>query len=277
MPVENKQDKNNDPQRPARIVRLARGIADSCSALKKKFSEKAQELGYSKDLMDIIEKDVGHAPDAPLLSGVEEILSAQFSFMQDQEKEVYQVLNTDFAGMTYSTTTASSIAVISSFMVTPVKPPVFWTPDRRNAYVSKFTKFDTELGKTFSSVWELFYGTTESPEKSALFAMRQAYDHFFRIFAPDEEVRKSQFFTLKEGEKDINKVHRLERIKYVANAKIKDRKVAELLVAKAKHILKVHDELNKMHAEKKLDRNAVQELLTSMQCILEEWVDAVTN
>lgn len=267
-------DKQNS-QRPFRIAQLARAIAKSCSALKKKFSDKAQELGYSKDLMDILEKEAEQTQDSPLLDGVEEILLAQSAFMQTQENEAQQLLSADFAGMTYSTTTASSVAFVTSPLYDAMKLPVYWNLDRKNSYTKKFSELDQELGKTFGSVWELFYGTTESPEKSALFAMRQTYDHFFRILAPDEDVRRSEFFVLKEGEKDVNKVHRLERIKYAASAKIKDEKVAELLVAKAKHILKVYDELNKMHSEKQLDRNAVQKLLTSMQSILEEWVDAV--
>ena len=105
--------------------------------------------------------------------------------------------------------------------------------------------------------------------------MRQSFDHLFRILAPDNEVSNSEFFIPKVGTKDVNQVYRSERIKYAASTRIKDKQVADLLVAHVDQILNIYDQLNKMHTEKKLERSEVQELLTSMQNILDEWIDAI--
>ncbi len=270
-------NEDNDPKRPARIVKLFRNIANTHASIQKQCSEKAQEFGYSKDVFSCVAKKFEKVPDDPMLDGVEAILKQQFLLAQAQEKDYAVLLQADVVGMTCGTAaaTTSTLLVFDSGVSNPIVSHDLWDLDRKKKYIVKFDKLDVELGRIFRSVWETFYSTTSSPEKNALYAMRQSFDHFFRILAPDEEVRRSKFFILKVGEKDENKVHRLERIQYAANTKIGDKKVAGLLAAEADHILKVYDKLNMLHSAKKLDREAVQELLTSMQRILEQWVDAV--
>lgn len=267
-----------DPFRPKRISDLFRGIADKYDSLQKKFSQKAQEFGYSKDISNNAGKNFENIPDDPMLDGVEKILKNQFELIRANELEVDQWMK-EFPVESWTFSTASTAGSTAMFFtsahVESIKPPDSWTPERRKEYIEKFSKLDPELGKTFSGVWETFYGTADSPEKNALYGMRQTFDHFFRILAPDDKVRESEYFKSKIEDKDIGKVYRSERMVFVANTKIKNKKLAELLISKAQHVLNVYEKLNKMHSEKNLNREQVRELLTSMQSILEEWIDAV--
>ncbi len=152
--------------------------------------------------------------------------------------------------------------------------PTSWTPDRKDNYAKRLDKLDPEIGKTYRSVWEILYGTKDSPERNAMFAMRQVFDHLFRKLSPDNEVRNSEFFKPKEGN-NPNQIYRKERILYAANNHIKDNLLAETLESKAQNVIANYKRLNKAHGDKPIDRELAKEVLTSMQGVIEEWVDAL--
>ncbi len=69
-------------------------------------------------------------------------------------------------------------------------------------YAERFSVFDNALGKTYKEIDETLYGTISDPERATMFVVRQLYDHFFQVLAPDEEVRASKYWRNKKPEKD---------------------------------------------------------------------------
>jgi hypothetical protein len=264
-----KSDK--DRKRPGRITKLCKDIAGKYGELQKKIMGKAKEFGYAKDIFEQTGEKYISIPDDPILGGVEKILEQHFIYIKQQEKDYYSFIgSTSMSGTAFSTASTantSAILVNVGLNIESLSPPVYWPVDRSKEYSAKLSKLDQELGK--------MYNSTEAPEKNALYAMRQTFDHFFRIVAPDEEVRKSNFFTPKKSQKDENQVHRIERLRYAANTKVKDKKLAALLASQAEQTLEIYDKLNKLHSGEKLGRVQVGEILTSMQSILEGWIDAI--
>jgi hypothetical protein len=268
-------DKQFDPQRPIRLKKICEDIANKYENMQKLLSEKSQEFGYSKDVMLKSGDSFTGITDNPSLSSVEDIFKNQLTLVEEQEK--YLDLFTEETRPSYIAYSSTTTAGLTVSAINPgFIPPAFVPPWKTNSeFKRKISKLDKELGKTYRSVWEVFYGTTKSPEKSALSNMRQTYDHFFRILSPDVEVRKSDYFQKKEDEQNPNMVYRSERIMYAAYTKVKDKTMADLLASQVKHILKIYNGLNKMHSEKLLERDNVERALNSMQCILEEWIDAL--
>jgi hypothetical protein len=104
--------------------------------------------------------------------------------------------------------------------------------------------------------------------------MRQAYDHFFGILAPDKNVRESPYFQQK-SKGDPNTVSRKERLHYAANTKIKDNDLKELLLAQDDYIIKLYKRLNKAHERSSIDSKEAKETINAMRTILEQWIDAL--
>ncbi len=151
-------------------------------------------------------------------------------------------------------------------------PPPSWQPDRQELYAYKLENIDSELAKLYRSVWQLFYGGTENAERAALLSMRQLYDHFFEKIAPDEQVRSSPYFTLKEGE-NPNQIYRKERIRYAANEKVKNEEISRILETQADSIVEIYNGLNKLHKRGALKSEEVRRILIAMQTIIEQWLD----
>ena len=270
-----------DIKRPSRIRKLCKAISGKYGKLQKRIMEKSKECGYAKDVFDQAGEKFKEVPDNPIFIGVEETLKNHFEYMQQQEKEYYSLFGTtSLSGTAFSTASTaitSTIFVINPQMVSLNPPFDCYSEARNKKYSAKLSKLNQELGRIYGSVWETFYGTAEAPEKNALYAMRQTFDQFFRAIASDEEVRTSEYFISKGNQKDKNQVYRIERLKYAANTKVKDKKLAALLESQAEQALKVYDKLNKLHSGDKLDRPQVGEILTSMQSILQGWIDAIVT
>jgi hypothetical protein len=109
-----------------------------------------------------------------------------------------------------------------------------------------------------------------------MFQARQAFDEFFQLLAPDEDVRNSKFFKRKKGLKP-DQVSRSERIQYAAHFCVQDEILAESLAVQADHVVEIYKRLNKAHKRGILERENVLEDLKSMLGVLEQWVDALKD
>lgn len=107
-----------------------------------------------------------------------------------------------------------------------------------------------------------------------MYQMRQAYDHFFYIIAPDDEVRKSQYFQEKV-DKPHDRVSRKERLHYAANIKIKDQDLRDLLLGQDDYMIELYQRLNKAHERSSIDSKEAKETLNAMRTMLEQWIDAI--
>ena len=146
--------------------------------------------------------------------------------------------------------------------------------DESAQYAARLGKLDPALERTYRQVWDTLHGTIADPERSALFAMRQVFDHLFDILAPDDEVRKSPYWTCKaEGNPD--QVTRGERMEFAANTRTSAKQRAEELLASAKTAIGAYQNLNKAHERGTLNPVAARNAVMAMDQIVRDWVDGL--
>lgn len=276
-----KNDGTKDPDRPKRIAKKAQEMADYCCDRQRYYSRKAQEFGYSQEIFINIGSTMQSAPDDPIFAGLEISLNKFHDVIREKEQEAeaypFDVSSSAYALGTATTATASMVAFDMGPWRESLKspdPPSGWSPKRSDQYVLRLEKLDPELGKLMRSVSQLYYGGAENAERAALLSMRQLYDHFFEIVAPDDDVRLSTYFAQKQGEK-ANQIHRKERIRYAVNERVPDKVLGQALEAQAEYILELYDKLNQLHRRGPLKRDEAKEVLKSMQTIMEQWIDAL--
>jgi len=203
-------------------------------------------------------------------------------FLEVREAEVKAILF-DVSAAAYVVSTAATSAVYSvtpdqglnttSVGISLPEPFAEWETKKANSYAAKLAKLDPELGRLYGSVWPQFYGGTGSSERSALLAMREAFDQFFRLLAPDDKVRKSKYFKTKTGNNETQ-VWRRERMEFALNEWIADSAMRDLLRAQVTAMLDQYNELNKLHKDGKLDRDNTKKTLLAMEKLMEQWIDA---
>jgi hypothetical protein len=133
---------------------------------------------------------------------------------------------------------------------------------------------DPALGKVCAEIWQTLYGTSADPARSALFMIRQTWDHFFHSLAPDSEVRQSPFWTKKDGDKP-DMVTREERIKFAVEHRVKDPQKKALLLTTSKQMLDLYQEFNRAHQRSDIDETTALRSLKSVYTWLTEWADAL--
>jgi hypothetical protein len=293
-------DEKGKPDWPSKMKEIAEEAADILDDYRKAYSEKAQDAGYSRDLLRGAAGYYGRLPNHPGLETSVTSLAAFRDYLKEKGEDVKSAPT--FAGTSFTVvTTASAASAVSIRSLdmpsvpsmpsfpgrlghSPIRgglsyqftfgPPPFEPPGAELTYAGHLDKLDPELGRVYRSVWETLRGTTFNPERIALEQMRQAFDHFFDRLAPDDEVRSSPHFSRKEGA-DPNKIHRRERILYAADRHIRDRQKANLLSSQAGTILGTYNELNKLHERGALDVGESRQTLVAMDRILREWIDAL--
>jgi hypothetical protein len=142
------------------------------------------------------------------------------------------------------------------------------------ALPERLSKLDPALGKTCAQIWECLYGTMADPEKSALYMLRQTWDHLFDKLAPDDEVRTSEFWTQpSEGKKDL--VTREQRIQYAAANHVTNPETRNVLLASSRLMLDMYQRLNAAHTRDEIDRDKARRTLRSIYAWLEQWAEAL--
>lgn len=106
--------------------------------------------------------------------------------------------------------------------------------------------------------------------------MRQSWDHLFDYLAPDSEVRDTEFFTPKEGDKP-DMVTRDERLKFTISKRIKVKNDQERLLAASKQMLSLYQELNRAHKRGEINRTKAVKSLHAVYDWMVQWVDALEN
>jgi hypothetical protein len=275
-------DNSDKPARPARLAEFASDLSRLFQERQRVYAERAQDFGYASESFSILATNFADSPDSDALGQAEHSLREFGNFVRAKEKKL-DGLMFDVSSATYALSTSTTSAMtVSSFeaqgtwdehLKFPTPPPQ-WPRDRTMLYAARLAKLNAELGKLARSIWQHFYGGTESSERASLLAMRQLYDHLFAILAPDEEVRLSRHFRPK-GPAKANQIYRKERLLYAADVHVRDSELGSALASEADQVLDTYEKLNQLHARSALNREAARQVLLAMQAVVEQWVDAL--
>ena len=240
-------------------------------------AQKAQEYGEPKDLF-LGFKDLTHKVNEEAFSPFTASFDAYRAFLRAQKNNQLQVSigSTGFANVSSAAafSTTPMIPAVQKFADTYLKPPKSMTSVSSEIYASRLEKLDAELGRMYRGIAEVFWGSTQNPERTALGLTRQVFDHLFSVLAPDDKVRDSAHFTPKTNG-DEKAVQRIERIRYAAYTRIKDRAQADFLAEQAAGLLNAYGELNRLHVRDGIDRSQATQILQAMLVFLQQWIDAL--
>lgn len=278
---------SNDKNDNSAITILFGETEKSADELHKKFSDGAKFTGYIRDRIVAakpywvsLSEKCGSDPEvAPTLSSGIDFLNAYNQQLNDlnaslqyNEKRLISIVG---SGEVFDVNTASIADVnpVQGFYFEH-KPCPFTDHGDTESRAMQLEKFDVSLAKTYRQVWEVLHSTRADPERAALYLMRQTYDHFFGILAPDDKVRQSNGWEKKPGDKP-DQVTRIERIEYAAHAHISDQIKAQIMIASAKPILKVYMALNQAHKRGELDPNKARNAIYAMDKVLSEWLNTI--
>jgi hypothetical protein len=274
-------DDSHDPKRPNRIVSLASSLAGYCEERQLEHAQMAQDFGYSKEVFETVASNYTGLQDDQMYAATEVSLTKFDAFIRGREQQATKYrIDVSSASYAIATTANSTSSAVSGFVFEEFtkkhkipNPPPHWPTNRTQIYANRLSKLDPELGRLLRSARQSFYGGAENAERASLLSMRQLYDQFFELLAPDAKVRKSQFFHSKDGDKP-DQVHRKERLQYAASL-VKDVSLSEILKAEANQVIKVYDRLNVLHSRQPLKADVVREILDASQAVIEQWVDAI--
>lgn len=146
--------------------------------------------------------------------------------------------------------------------------------DQDRSLAQRLMKLDPALGNVCAAIWETLYGTTADPQRSALFMIRQTWDHLFDNLAPDADVRKSPHWTPKDGN-NKDRVTREERIKYVVDRHVTDPQRKSLLLASCNQMRDLYQKLNCAHNRSAMNAEKATCTLHAMYAWLQQWADAL--
>jgi len=275
--------KHEDSEKPEEIIDE---IVAGLDRLHEKFVETSVNIGYARDAVQAVrpvwERLGNMSTSDPEASSLYESNLQYLQVLRD-EVRASEKLAIPMAGL-FNNTAGSTSSFISASGTTDAFMgnvaeysasdfPVFLTPNQHEIYAKRFSLFDDALGKTYQEIWEVLYGTRADPERAALYLIRQAFDHLFGKLAPDDEVRQSPYWNMKDGD-EPNQVWREERIQFAAATKIKNKARADTLLASSKHMLNVYQALNRAHERGNINRIKARKALEEMRTFLEDWANA---
>jgi hypothetical protein len=102
--------------------------------------------------------------------------------------------------------------------------------------------------------------------------MRQTYDHFFDVLAPDDAVRRSTHWRLKDGHR-LDQVHRDERLRYAAYQWVSDSDMRQVLLASVEETTRAYGRLNQAHQRGPIPEKNAREVFLAVDSIIRRWVD----
>ncbi len=176
--------------------------------------------------------------------------------------------------MTTCSTSASVVRAIDENVVSYIDPPSFLMANS-DAIYQKLSKLSQPLANTYKEIEQVLYATNADNTRGAMSMTRQAFDHFFNILAPDDEVRDSDFWEEKTGTDKPSQVYRRERIKYAIAIHIDDEKIATKLSNDITLIIDSYNVLNKLHKRGKMDEQSAKKNLFSVKHFLEDFASSL--
>jgi len=241
-------------------------ISDTLEHLRPIYTNLAERLNEDKDLATLV------------VSGTNSIISLNNELKSLGEEAQFVVRGTfQVAGSTNTFVSSSSAAASMSSLETVdtqiFEPPTFLTTDD-SKYAEMFDRLDPALGKTYRAIFETYYGTVSDPVRAAMALIRQSFDHFFDILAPNDKVRESEYWTPKEGN-EPDKIYRRERMEYAIRTHISNETRGDTLISNLDLILKNYGFLNNLHKRGELNKEKSRTALWSIKRFLEDFIDSI--
>jgi hypothetical protein len=263
-------------------------VEKAADDLQRKLANQIKEAGYIRDLARNTKGFFMAANESQQAGEYHNMISSGLGIMNtlysgmdsvsDAVEQSAQYLHTYYlAASTLGTNTAATGSFITPILVEFKSQGVITIPPadlEDKSLVSRCEKHDPALGKVCAQISECLYGTVSDPERSAMFMVRQAFDHLFSILAPNDEVRNSAFWKRKEDDKP-DQITRAERIDFAIATKIADPVKQELMRQESKQMREVYGRLNAAHERGELNRQQARLALSSMYGYLRTWIDAV--
>ncbi len=240
----------------------------------------AEKMNSAKGIyLDLLSLANEHPELQPVVaSGVFYIstLGQELANLRENIQDMLPNLNAAaFSASTVISTSSTSVMAFSSIepeKYLPESPPFI---ERDEAIITAIlTKLDPSLAKVYEEVWQAYYGTTADNIRAAIALMRQVFDYFFDVLAPDDKVRGSPYWKIKDGD-NPNQVYRRERIEYAIHTHVTDNARATTLSAGLDHILKTYKVLNGLHSRGELKVPETKQALFAIKQYLEEFADAL--
>lgn len=267
-------------QVPAQIADIYDGLARGFDILQKVSAEQSVKYGYFHECC-VDRRDFYR--QCPYYEGLEDMvgpLKKVEKFMRAREEQ----MKAEFADVTSAAFVISTSAAISDVVafqedlsapvqVKPPKVPPWWNEDTMEHHAGLLDGVRAGLGSLLRGAWESYYGTTHESSRNALNNLRELFNQFFEVIAPNKEVRESEFFKQKKPPNE-DKVHRDERLRYAVH-KIRSKEVAEYLGSQIKPILKTYRKLNLLHKRGDIDRDLVRDTVVATAMYLFQWLTAV--
>lgn len=273
---------------PDEIRRAFEEAENTAAHLQDQYAQAARSLGQVSSVLqttksywiDLAAQNGSNAVVLPILESgkatVTQISQSLASIPPERQPPLNTLLSVSLSASFFGSNTAATSSLLpingnTQFRVEAIPIPEFST---EKSLATRFAKIDPALGKVCAEIWESLYGTTADPERSALFMIRQTWDHFFDRLAPDSEVRQSPFWTEKTGPRP-DMVTREERFKFAVDRHVKDPQKQALLLAACKQMLDLYQQLNRAHERGEIDATKARHSLNSMYLWLVEWADAL--
>jgi hypothetical protein len=177
----------------------------------------------------------------------------------------------------FSTSAAAAIATCNSFCpgkVLKYSPCPYLEDSDENIYASKLDLLNHVLANVYRDAWQALHTDALDPGRPFLWQMRQVMDHFFKLLAPDDQVRDSVHWSPKSGDKP-NAISRPERYMFAAHRWVTDPQLRNVFVESAKEVYNAYQKLNKAHDRNSLDHKRAEEIFISADAIVRRWIDAI--
>ena len=280
------KNKKEEVEKPESIIDDIENTLDSLHA---KLLYDVTEIGQARDYYKAIRpywEEIGNTssddPDAyQIYSGGLDVLKSvrdDINNIADQYPSVSSSLGTIYPStdLVISATDTTASLVLTNTVLPDSKwlQPV--SKSDRDKIKEYLNEMDPSLAKSYDEIWEILFGTRSDPERGGLFLIRQVFDNFFGILAPDNEVRESEFWKPKE-KPNQNRVTRKERLEFAVNKHIKNPYMSLRLLNSSKHMVDVYESLNRAHTRGSLQSKRARIALKEMNSIIENWVEGLIS
>ena len=256
------------------ISRLERIHDDSLEmAIRSGFALNAART--TKGNFEVIHHYIGEHPEfGPVMSSAYESAISMNEVLQGSDinfdDDIQGMTTISHSLLTTCSTSGSIVNTIDEDSSISLDTPSFLKVDGDATY-EKLTKLSPPLAETYKEIEQVYYATNADNIRAALSMMRQAFDHFFNIIAPDEDVRLSEFWEEKIGDENPSLVTRRERINYAIAKKIKNPGSAKALTNDIDLIVKSYKVLNELHIRGELKEQPVKKSLFAVKHFLEDF------